>query len=110
MSKTVLKQRSRRAVGQLSERRQRQQQAELAGPVTISADLLKLLIEKPAGTLLDDHVMTLTQFWTWVGISKWTGRRLRDKGEGPIITQLTDRKEGVRVKHGRAWLDSRAVR
>jgi hypothetical protein len=74
------------------------------------ADATKALPAKLAAVVADDMVMTLSQFWSMAGISDDTGRRLRAKGEGPIITMLTDRKEGVRVRHGREWLDSRACR
>jgi hypothetical protein len=49
-------------------------------------------------------------FKTWCelrGFSERTGRRLIESGDGPIITQLTDRLIGVREDHDLQWLETR---
>ena len=55
-----------------------------------------------------DQVM---KFRTWCercGFSPETGRRLIRDGKGPTVTQLSARRIGIREKHYREWLDSRA--
>jgi len=57
--------------------------------------------DRPA---LDD--LRVTPFKEWCrskGISYSTGRRLRDRGEGPDITQLSARLTGVTVQADREW-------
>ena len=56
----------------------------------------------------DDRVMTFGQWCEVNSFSKATGRRLRKSGEGPVFTQLSDRRVGVTVGNNRAWQASRA--
>jgi predicted DNA-binding transcriptional regulator AlpA len=56
-----------------------------------------------------DQVLNLHQFAALAGISIATLRRLIKAGKGPTVTWLSARRCGVRLKHGRAWLDARAV-
>lgn len=55
-----------------------------------------------------DRVDSLIDFCRQVNVSPPTMRRLIRKGEGPTITKLSDRRIGVRRRHGREWLDARA--
>jgi len=61
----------------------------------------------PVG-LADDRVLTLSEFAKIVGISLVTLRRRIAAHEGPIVTKLSDRRLGIRVRHAREWLDARA--
>jgi hypothetical protein len=61
----------------------------------------------PAG-VADDVVLTLSDFVKLAGVSMSTVRRMILRGDGPVITQLSERRRGVRVRHARAWLDVRA--
>jgi predicted DNA-binding transcriptional regulator AlpA len=62
--------------------------------------------ERHATDLADDRVLTLSEFAAVVGFSVVTLRRRIAAGDGPIVTQLSERRIGIRVRHGRAWLDS----
>jgi predicted DNA-binding transcriptional regulator AlpA len=57
----------------------------------------------------DDRVLTYPQTATVIGSSVETLRRRIAAGDGPVVTRLSGRRLGVRVKHLRAWLDSRAI-
>jgi hypothetical protein len=58
--------------------------------------------------LADDRVLTLSEFANLAGISPVTLRRRIAAGDGPIITKLSERRLGIRVRHAREWLDARA--
>jgi len=58
--------------------------------------------------IADDQVLTLSQFAKLAGISSVTLRRRITAGDGPIVTRLSQRRIGIRLRHGRAWLDGRA--
>jgi predicted DNA-binding transcriptional regulator AlpA len=57
----------------------------------------------------DDRVLSLAEFAQLAGLSVPTVRRLLRIGDGPTITRLSTRRIGVRIRHGRAWLDARAI-
>jgi predicted DNA-binding transcriptional regulator AlpA len=61
------------------------------------------------GGLADDRVLTLAEFAEIAGISVVTLRRLIAQKRGPPITKLSPRRLGIRVRHGRAWLDACAI-
>jgi predicted DNA-binding transcriptional regulator AlpA len=61
-----------------------------------------------AGALVADRVYSFQHFAAFVGVSVPTLRRLIAKGDGPPITHLSERRVGIRGRHGSAWLDSRA--
>lgn len=61
----------------------------------------------PVG-LADDRVLTLSEFANIAGISLVTLRRRIAAHDGPIITKLSERRIGIRVRHAREWLDARA--
>jgi hypothetical protein len=43
-----------------------------------------------------------------LGISLPTFKRILASGDGPVVTQLSERRIGIRDSHRTAWLDSRA--
>jgi hypothetical protein len=57
--------------------------------------------------LADDRVLTLSEFAKIAGISLVTLRRRIAAHDGPIITKLSERRLGIRVRHARDWLDAR---
>jgi predicted DNA-binding transcriptional regulator AlpA len=59
--------------------------------------------------MADDRVITLTDFCKVAGVSIATLRRLIKSGEAPPITWLSTRRCGIRVRHGREWLDARTT-
>ena len=58
--------------------------------------------------LADDRVLTLAEFAKIAGISLVTLRRRIAAHDGPIVTKLSERRLGIRVRHAREWLDARA--
>jgi predicted DNA-binding transcriptional regulator AlpA len=58
--------------------------------------------------LADDRVLTLSEFAEIAGISLVTLRRMIAAHSGPIVTKLSERRLGIRVRHAREWLDARA--
>ena len=56
--------------------------------------------------LVDDRVMSLLEFSEVAGVSVATLRRLIKAGEGPPVTWVSSRRCGIRVRHGREWLDA----
>jgi hypothetical protein len=64
--------------------------------------------ERPARTAPQPlRVLSFKQFCELGGFSPRTGRRLIGSGDGPKITQLSERRIGVREDHFREWLDKR---
>jgi predicted DNA-binding transcriptional regulator AlpA len=55
----------------------------------------------------EDRVLMLSEFAAIAGISFVTLRRLIARGEGPAVTKLSERRRGIRWRHGREWLDAR---
>lgn len=55
--------------------------------------------------LVDDRVMTLLEFSAVAGVSVATLRRLIKAGRGPSVTWMSWRRCGIRLRHGREWLD-----
>jgi hypothetical protein len=54
-----------------------------------------------------DRVTPLAKWFERVGLPTRTGRKLIANGEGPAITQLSERRPGVRERDHLAWLDAR---
>ena len=57
-----------------------------------------------------DRVLPLSDWFRRVGLPSRSGRRLIASGEGPIITELTEQRKGVRERDHIAWLERRRVR
>jgi hypothetical protein len=55
----------------------------------------------------DDRVMSFREWCELNDISVSTGRRQCKKGEGPKLTQISDRRWGVTVRDNREWQESR---
>ena len=56
--------------------------------------------------LVDDRVMRLSEFSEVAGVSVATLRRQIKAGRGPPVTWVSSRRCGIRVRHGREWLDA----
>jgi len=54
-----------------------------------------------------DRVTPLAEWFRRVGLPARSGRRLIASGEGPVITDLTERRKGVRERDHLAWLETR---
>jgi hypothetical protein len=57
-----------------------------------------------------DRVTPLRDWYARVGLPERSGRRLIASGNGPQLTQLTEKTKGVRERHHLAWLESRKAR
>jgi len=57
-----------------------------------------------------DRVTPLADWFRRVGLPSRSGRRLIASGEGPVITELTERRKGVRERDHIAWLEARRTK
>jgi hypothetical protein len=57
--------------------------------------------------LLDDRCLTFREWCQLNGIGERTGRRILKSGNGPVVTQLTEKRIGITVRANRAWQASR---
>jgi hypothetical protein len=58
----------------------------------------------------DAHVMPFSQWCEVASIGQRTGRRLLQKGLGPVVTMLSEWRIGITYRHHREWLARRAQR
>jgi hypothetical protein len=56
--------------------------------------------------LVDYRVLSLLEFSEVAGVSVATLRRLIKAGRGPRVTWMSSRRCGIRIRHGREWLDA----
>jgi hypothetical protein len=54
-----------------------------------------------------DRVTPLPDWFRRIGLPQRSGRRLIASGQGPVITELTERCKGVRERDHIAWLEAR---
>ena len=59
-------------------------------------------------SLDDDKVLTFAEWCELNRIGKRTGRRIICSGNGPVVTQLSERRIGITVGNNRRWQESRA--
>ena len=59
-------------------------------------------------SLDDDRVLTFAEWCALNGIGKRTGRRIIRSGNGPVVTQLSERRIGITVGNNRRWQEARA--
>ena len=55
----------------------------------------------------DNRVLSFRQWCILNGISARTGRRILASGNGPTVTQLSDRRIGITVGNNRGWQEAR---
>lgn len=55
-----------------------------------------------------DRVRTVRETADLLGISLPTLKRILAAGDGPVVTQLSERRLGIRDSHRMVWLDARA--
>jgi len=56
---------------------------------------------------IDNRVLTFAEWSALNGFSQRTGRRLIQRGEGPVVTQLSPKRIGITVGADKAWKASR---
>jgi hypothetical protein len=59
-------------------------------------------------SLDDDKVLTFAEWCKLNRIGQRTGRRIIRSGNGPVVTQLSERRIGITVGNNRRWQESRA--
>jgi predicted DNA-binding transcriptional regulator AlpA len=59
------------------------------------------------GEYMLDRVISLRQAAECTGLSVATIRRLIERGDGPPLTMLSPRRQGIRESHLTKWLNSR---
>ena len=59
-------------------------------------------------SLDDDRVLTFNEWCALNGIGQRTGRRIIRSGNGPVVTQLSERRIGITVGNNRRWQTARA--
>jgi len=60
------------------------------------------------GRLQDWQILSFRQWCALCGFSERTGRRILAGGDGPVITQLSEKRIGVSVANNKRWQESRA--
>ena len=58
-----------------------------------------------------DHDQRVLNFHQWCrlnNISEHTGCRILKSGQGPTLTQLSERRVGITMRANRIWQDARA--
>jgi len=56
----------------------------------------------------DDAVLTFREWCTLNGLSERLGRRILTGGNGPTVTDLSDRRIGITRRNNRIWQAARA--
>ena len=59
-------------------------------------------------SLDDDKVLTFAEWCKLNRIGQRTGRRIICSGNGPVVTQLSERRIGITIGNNRIWQESRA--
>jgi hypothetical protein len=54
-----------------------------------------------------DKVTPISAWFRRIGLPARSGFRLIQSGKGPVLTELTERRKGVRERDHIAWLESR---
>jgi hypothetical protein len=58
-------------------------------------------------TLQDGQVLTFFEWCALNRIGERTGRRLLASGNGPVVTQLTEKRIGITIRANREWQQAR---
>src|SRR5262245_46733345 len=58
--------------------------------------------------LLNDRCLTFNEWCALNGIGQRTGRRILSSGNGPTVTQLSDKRIGITVRANREWQERRS--
>ena len=65
-------------------------------------------LDAPLATSHPNQILTFHEWCRLNRISVRTGRRIIERGEGPIVTQLSTKRIGVSVANNAAWQASKA--
>jgi hypothetical protein len=64
-------------------------------------------LDAPLALSSDHQVLTFREWCALSRISERTGRRILASGNGPTVTQLSDRRIGISIANNRRWQESR---
>ena len=98
--------RSRRAARAHAKQKRRKQKVR---PVGIGHNQGPPLLAS-LGPLMDDRCLTFREWCALNGIGQRTGRRILASGNGPVVTQLSERRQGITVRNNRIWQEARALK
>ena len=65
-------------------------------------------LDAPLATSHPNQILTFHEWCRLNRISVRTGRRIIERGEGPIVTQLSPKRIGVSIANNAAWQASKA--
>jgi hypothetical protein len=65
-------------------------------------------LDAPLALQNDAQCMTFREWCQLNRISERTGRRILASGDGPVVTQLSEKRIGVTVGNNRRWQEARA--
>ena len=71
-------------------------------PTTVSVSMLQKSPPKSEAI----RVFSFPKWCEFAGLTPRTGRRLLASGKGPKVTQLSERRIGIRADHHNEWLES----
>ena len=100
-SESARSQRARRSPSKRTETKQ-QREERLAKGRAERRQLRQRLAED------DDAVLTFKEWCSLNSVSERQGRRILTSGNGPTVTQLSDRRIGITRRNNREWQASRA--
>jgi hypothetical protein len=86
--------------------RRRAQRRRAKKPSEVLPDWSSL--DAPFATSHPNQILTFHEWCRLNRISVRTGRRIIQRGEGPIVTQLSTKRIGISVGNNAAWQASRA--
>lgn len=77
--------------------------------MSTTSDTLISAKERKEALMRLDHVRTIEETCSLLGVSVPNFRAILARGEGPQVTRLSARRIGIRDSHRLAWLDKQAL-
>ena len=65
-------------------------------------------LDEPLSASHPDQILSFHEWCRLNRISARTGRRIIERGEGPVVTKLSPQRIGITVENNRFWQASRA--
>lgn len=65
-------------------------------------------LDAPLATSHPNQILTFPEWCQLNRISLRTGRRIVQRGDGPIVTQLSSKRIGISIANNAAWQASKA--
>jgi hypothetical protein len=64
-------------------------------------------LDAPLALQNDAQVLTFREWCQLNRISERTGRRILASGDGPVVTQLSEKRIGITIRSNREWQEAR---